>query len=60
MAEQTAKQRVLEALNKLPEDTTLEEVIERLCFIAKVEEGLRQSEAGDLIPHEEVRKQTLS
>jgi hypothetical protein len=30
----------------LADDATLEEVIERLCFLAKVEEGLRQSTEG--------------
>ena len=30
------------------------------CFVAKIEEGLRQSEAGELIPHEEVKQQLLS
>lgn len=56
----TAKERALQALRGLPEDATLEDAIERLCFIAKVEEGLRQSEAGEVTPHEEVKKQILS
>jgi predicted transcriptional regulator len=56
----TLKQRAIEAIQALPEDATLEDAIERLCFIAKVEEGLRQSEAGELIPHEEIKKQFLS
>ena len=60
MPKQTAKQRAVEALAALPEDATLEDAIERLCFIAKIEEGLRQSESGDVIPHEEVKKQLLS
>ena len=47
-------------LAALPDDATLEDAIERLCFIAKIGEGLRQSESGDLIPHEEVKKQLLS
>ena len=56
----TAKERALDALRSLPDDASLEDAIERLCFIAKIEEGLRQSEAGELIPHEEVKKQLLS
>jgi len=58
--EQTPKERALEALATLPDNATLEDAIERLCFVAKVEEGLRESEAGDLTPHEEVKKQLLS
>jgi hypothetical protein len=34
--------------------------IERLCLIAKIEEGLRQSEAGQLTDHEEVEKRFLA
>lgn len=60
MPEQSEKQLALEALRNLPDDATLEDAIERLCFLAKVEEGLRQSEAGELIPHEEIKKQFLS
>jgi predicted transcriptional regulator len=60
MSGATLKQRAIEAIQTLPEDATLEDAIERLCFIAKVEEGLRQSEAGELIPHEEIKKQFLS
>jgi predicted transcriptional regulator len=60
MPNETVKQRAIDAISSLPESATFEDAIERLCFIAKVEEGLRQSEAGDLIPHEEVKKQFLS
>jgi predicted transcriptional regulator len=60
MAGQTQKARAIEALSALPEDATLEDAIERLCFLAKIEEGLRQSEAGELIPHEKIKKQFLS
>ena len=60
MPAQTEKQRALAALAALPEDATLDDAIERLLFIAKVEEGLRQSDAGDLVAHEEVKKKFLS
>ena len=60
MPEVTAKERALQALRALPDDASLDDAIEQLCFIAKVEEGLRQSEAGELTPHEDVKKQFLS
>jgi predicted transcriptional regulator len=56
----TKKERAIEALKALPERATIEDAIERLCFIAKIEEGLRQSEAGQLVSHDEVKKQFLS
>ena len=59
MGAQTAKQKILEAVERLPEDATLEDAIERLCFLSKVEEGLRQSNAGESVPHQEAIRQLL-
>ena len=52
----TDKQKILEAISKLPDDTSLEAAIERLCFIAKIEEGLRQDDSGKTITHEEAKR----
>ena len=57
--ETTQKQRAIEAIKTLPDRATIEDAIERLCFIAKIEEGLRQSDAGQLVSHDEVKKQFL-
>ena len=51
-----AKGKILQALQPLPEETTVEEAIERLCFLAKVEEGLRQSDQGKTVSHEEAKR----
>jgi phosphosulfolactate synthase (CoM biosynthesis protein A) len=42
------------------ETTEKQRAIERLCFIAKIEEGFRQSDARQLVSHDEVKKQSLS
>jgi predicted transcriptional regulator len=60
MPSETVKQRAIEALQTLPDDATIDDAIERLCFIAKIEEGLRQSDAGQLTDHEEVKKRFLA
>jgi predicted transcriptional regulator len=60
MSAENDKQRALEAIEALPDDAMLEDAIECLCFLAKVDEGLRQSEAGRLVGHDEVAKQSLS
>ncbi len=52
----TEKQRTLEAAQRLPEDATVEDAIERLCFIAKVQRGLGELDAGQSIAHEEARR----
>ena len=59
MSTETTKERVLDAVQQLPADATVEQAMERLYFIAKVEEGLRQAEAGKLISHEDVKRRLL-
>jgi len=56
MSESTTKERILEALRDLPSDATYEDAIERLVFLAKIEEGLAQLDAGQFVPHEEVKR----
>ena len=60
MPTETDKQRALEAIRALPETATLDEAIERLCFIAKIEEGLQQSRDGKVVSHDEVKKRFLA
>ncbi len=55
----TEKQRVLEAVQRLPDDATVEDAIERLCFIAKVQKGLSELDAGQGITHEEAKRRIL-
>lgn len=59
MPQPTTKERVLEAVRDLPDDATVEDVMERLYFLAKVEEGLRQAEAGETVSHEEAKRRIL-
>ena len=51
----TQKEKALEALRELPEHATIEDAIEKLCFIAKVEKGLAQADRGETVPHDEVK-----
>ena len=50
------KQRVLDVMDALPSDATIEDAIERLVFLAKVERGLAQVAVGRGIPHDEIVK----
>jgi predicted transcriptional regulator len=59
MATRTVKQKILQAVDGLPDSATFEDAIERLCFLAKVEEGLRQSDTGETVPHDEAVRQLL-
>ena len=53
------KRKIVEAVESLPEHATVEDAIERLYFLAKIERGLEQSEAGNTIPHEDIKKRFL-
>ena len=59
MSAALTKQQIREAIDQLPDTATVEDAIERLCFLAKVEDGLRQSAAGETLSHQEaVRRLT--
>ena len=52
----TTKDRVLHAVQDLPEDISIEDVMERLLFMTKVERGIQQADAGKTISHGQVRE----
>ncbi len=52
----TTKERVLKAVESLPDDAPIEVAMERLLFLAKIEKGLEQADAGETIPHDQVRE----
>jgi predicted transcriptional regulator len=56
----TEKEIVLQTIRALPDDCSLEEIAERVEFMAAVQKGLDQLDAGEGIPHEEVKKQLAS
>jgi predicted transcriptional regulator len=59
MTESKVKERVLDAVRDLPDDATVEDAMERLYFLAKVEEGERQADAGQTVSHEEAKRRVL-
>lgn len=57
----TTKQKVIKAVQSLPEDASYEDAMERLLFLAKIEKGLQQADAGQTVSHDKVkRKSALS
>lgn len=59
MGEPITKDRIRKAVEELPDDVTLDEAIEKLCFLAKVERGLRQADEGETVSHDEVKERLL-
>ena len=56
MVEASAKKKILEAVEALPEEATYDDAIERLIFLRKIERGLRQRQAGQGAPQQEVEQ----
>ena len=54
MSDATAKQRALRALEQLPEDATLEDAMERLYLLEKIERGRADVREGRTVAHEDV------
>jgi hypothetical protein len=52
------KSDIVRVIQDLPEDATVEDAMERLYFLARVERGLAQSD-GETISHEEIRARFL-
>ena len=55
----SAKQKALEAIERLPEDATVEDAIERLVLLAKIERGLTELDAGEGVAHDEAKRRLL-
>jgi predicted transcriptional regulator len=52
----TAKQKVMKAVRGLPDDASIEDAMQRLLFLAKIDRGLQQADAGQAIPHAQVKE----
>ena len=56
MANRITRDRMVEVIRELPADATVDDAIERLVFLAKIEEGLAQLDRGEGVSHEEVKR----
>ena len=56
----TQKQLAIQAINNLPDDTPLAEIVERVEFLAAIQKGLDQLDRGEGIPHDEIKRQLAS
>jgi predicted transcriptional regulator len=56
----TEKEIVLETIRSLPDNCSLDEIAERVEFMAAVQKGLDQLDRGEGISNEDVKKQLAS
>jgi len=50
------KQQILRAIEDLPDDASVEDALDRLYLLYKVERGLGQADRGELISQQEARQ----
>lgn len=52
----TTKEQMIKVLQELPDDATVENTMERLYLLYKIEHGIAQAEAGQKVSQEEARR----
>ena len=57
MPKQLTRDGIIECLRELPADATIDDAIERLLFLGKVEAGLSELDAGQGISHDDAKRQ---
>jgi predicted transcriptional regulator len=49
----TTKEKAISVIESLDDDVSLDEVIDRLYLLRKIELGIAQADAGDVMEHDE-------
>jgi hypothetical protein len=57
MSRQSTKEQMIQLIEQLPADATVDDAMERLYLLYKVERGIGQADVGQKIPQEEARRQ---
>jgi predicted transcriptional regulator len=50
------RDKVMDTVKELPQEFELEDLLEKLVFAQKVEDGLKQLNEGKTVPHEKVKE----
>jgi predicted transcriptional regulator len=58
--ELTTKRKMLDVIQRMPKDATIDDAIERLSLLKAVAAGLREIEEGKVYDHDEVFDELLS
>lgn len=52
----SVKQQAIDVIKRLPDDATIEQVMEQLSFLARVRRGLEDIDAARVVPHAEAKR----
>ena len=50
------KSTIIHTLNELPKKFNLDDFLERLIVIEKIDEGMEEAKSGKILSHEKVKK----
>ncbi len=56
----TAKERIREIVERQPDDSSFEEILTEIAFVRMIEKGLADVDAGRVISHADVVRETDS
>jgi predicted transcriptional regulator len=56
MTAASMKDKALEVIEQLPSDATVDQMMEQLYFLSKVQRGLHQIDAGQVVSHQEAKR----
>jgi predicted transcriptional regulator len=56
----TENKIAIKAVREVPDDCSIDEISDRIEFLAAIQKGLDQFDRGEGIPHDEIKKQLAS
>lgn len=56
MHESFTRDRIIEALQAMPPEATIDDAIEQLMFLAKIEAGVAELNKAEGVPHDEAKR----
>jgi len=56
VTEPLTRDRIIELLRELPAHATIDDAIEKLVFVAQIERGIAELDAGSGVPHDQVKR----
>ena len=52
----TVKEKVIEVISRMPDDSTIDDIGYELCVIESVQKGLDELDRGDYLTHEQAKE----
>jgi hypothetical protein len=56
MQQPLTRDRIIDALQAMPPEATIDDAIERLVFLAKIEAGLAELDRAEAVPHDAAKR----